>query len=78
MTGNIQSRRIAPNDAACRRCRGIAGVGRRTNQNKCRTKNVHTLFFLVVGEMHFGMATFGSQPNQLDPKIMGGPRADQA
>ena len=38
MTGNIQSRRIAPKDAACGRCRGIAGVGRRTNQNKCRTK----------------------------------------
>jgi len=38
MIGNIQSRRIAPKDAACGRCRGIAAVGRRTNQNKCHTK----------------------------------------
>ena len=30
---------------------GIADMGRRTNQNKCRTKkNIHTLFFLVVGD----------------------------
>jgi len=42
MTGNIQSRR----------CRGIADVGRRKNQNKYRTKNIYTLFFLVVGDIH--------------------------
>jgi len=46
MAGNIQG------DAACGRCRGIAGVGRRTSQNKCHKKNIHTLFFLVVGDIH--------------------------
>ena len=45
MTGNIQSRRIAPKDAACGRCRGITGVGRQTNQNKCRTKKC--LYFVL-------------------------------
>ena len=38
MTGNIQSRRIAPKDTACGRCRGITSMGRRMNQNKCHTK----------------------------------------
>ena len=38
MTDNIQSRRIAPKDATCGRYHGIAGMDRRMNQNKYRTK----------------------------------------
>ena len=37
---------FAPKDAACGRCRGIAGVGRWTNQNKYRTKKCpHFILF---------------------------------
>ena len=46
------------NQAACGRCRGIAGVGRRTNQNKCRTKKYIHFVFLVVGDMHLRFELF--------------------
>jgi len=51
MTGNIQSRRIAPKDAAYGRCRGIAGVDRWTNQNKYRTKKIsYFVLFSCIGK----------------------------
>ena len=50
---------------------GIASVGRRTNQNKCRTKNVHILFFFVVGEMKEYNLVFTSAKKENKYKAVG-------